>query len=79
MEINHKKAEFVLVFKTNIKCKEDVKWLTPTMDSKFGNSNWSVDCSDVDNVLRIECIHSDASKIIEVIKNAGFTCDELLD
>jgi len=79
MENNYDTEEFVLVFKTNIKCKEDVRCLGPVMDSGFGNSKWSVDLSDIDNVLRIECTHSDTNKVIEIIENAGFTCQELLD
>ena len=79
MENNYETEEFILVFKTNIKCKEEVKNLTPIMDSGFGNSKWSVDLSDVDSVLRIESIHSDTDKVIKMINNAGFACEELLD
>jgi hypothetical protein len=79
MENNYGTSEFVLVFKTNINCHEDLRRLAPIMDSDFGSSKWSVDLSDVDNVLRIESTNCDTIMVIEKLVNAGFTCEELLD
>jgi hypothetical protein len=40
---------------------------------------WSVDLSDIDNVLRIESDDPDHSRVIEIVRNAGFFCEELVD
>jgi hypothetical protein len=79
MENKYRTTRFVLVFKTNIKCKDDVRCLAPILDSSIGITKWSVDLSDVDNVLRIESEHSDCEKVITLVTNAGYICEELLD
>ncbi len=79
MENNYETEAFVLVFKTSVRCKEDVHYLAPVLDSDFGNSKWSFDLSDIDRVLRIETSNSRTDKVILMIKNAGFDCEELLD
>ena len=79
MENKYETSCFILVFKTNINCNEDLRRLAPIMDSDFGNTKWSVDLSDVDNVLRIESTNPDTIIVIEKLVKAGFTCEELLD
>lgn len=79
MNNDYEPSEFVLVFRTNIHCGEDLARLTPILNSTFGGSRWSVDLSDVDRVLRIETSSSDTITVIEKVTGAGFICEELLD
>jgi hypothetical protein len=71
--------QFILVFKTNIRCRNDIYFLTPFLNSGPGILRWSVDLTDVDNVLRIESAHADHKQVIEIVKNAGYSCEELTD
>lgn len=71
--------ELVLVFKTNLTCTNDVKRITPFLNSIDGIKQWNVDLSDIDNVLRIESSPIDAYKIKKIVAAAGFSCEELQD
>ncbi len=79
MNNDYEPSEFVLVFRTNIHCGEDLARLAPILNATYGNSRWSVDLSDVDRVLRIESANADAITVIEKVVAAGFICEELLD
>lgn len=79
MENSYKTEPFILVFKTNIACKNDVASLAPALNARLGNLKWSVDLHDVDHVLRIESVSPEVSGIIVMLNNAGFACEELLD
>lgn len=79
MEEHYIKEEFVLVFKTNINSKKDVKLLGPVLDAQSDIISWNVDVSDIDNVLRIESTFSDCSRIQELVARAGYKCEELTD
>ncbi len=79
MHYQYQPTGFILVFKTNIDCKDDVCFLTPILNSCIGIMKWSVDLSDIDNVLRIESDDPDHSRVIEIVRNAGFFCEELVD
>ncbi len=79
MKDNFKREEFVLVFKTNINRKKDVRTVTPLLNACSGITRWNVDLSDIDNVLRIEATHSDCGAVIELVNRAGYACEELTD
>jgi hypothetical protein len=79
MEENYTTEAFVLVFKTNINHKKDVKLLGQVLDAQSDIISWNVDLSDIDNVLRIESTFSDCSRIQELVTRAGYHCEELTD
>lgn len=69
----------VLVFKTNLKFKMDLRHITLAMGSLPGVIRWNVDQHDIDNVLRIETAWLLPQDIIHVVTNAGYLCEELPD
>ncbi|GAL85242.1 hypothetical protein MYP_2471 [Sporocytophaga myxococcoides] len=69
----------VLVFKTNINYKKDLKLIEPLFSNVTEISTWSVDLEDHDKVLRLESSTIDIKTIIKIINEAGFFCEELLD
>jgi copper chaperone len=69
----------VLVFKTNIRYKKEVRSLTGYLDKLPGLHRWNVDLHDTDKVLRIETSQLEPENITQVIHTAGYKCEELPD
>ncbi len=70
-------ALYILIFKTNIELEEDLKLVGSFLEKQDGIKGWHVDREDIDKVLRIESSCDDIQKIIQIINNAGFLCEEL--
>ena len=64
----------VLVFKTSVKYKRQIKVLTNLLDDI---GKWNFDLEDCDNILRVECVGKQASIIIKILRSNGFECEEL--
>lgn len=80
MQITFKKSpEAVLVFKTNINYKKDIKKLSPVLSANPQIIKWNVDSEDVDNVLRIVPEKISAEEIIRIVEEQGYNCEELPD
>ncbi len=69
----------VLICKTNIRLKRDIKKLAALLNSKAFVLKWNIDTKDIDNVLRIETTTSCYTEVISIIKEAGLSCEELPD
>ncbi len=69
----------ILVFKTNILSRKEVKRLGPVLHKLAGVCRWNVDLMDIDKVLRIETEELQAQEIIDVLTEAGYFCEELPD
>jgi hypothetical protein len=69
----------VLVFKTNLRFKKDLRQIEPLMNTQPGIMCWNVDREDTDHVLRIETMHLQAQDIIRLMNHAGYFCEELPD
>lgn len=67
----------ILIFKTNIQTTGDKLRVKELLGTTPFVSEWSVDCEDIDCVLRIVSYELSAEQIINLIKQAGFTCEEL--
>ena len=68
----------ILVFKTDIGNPEAGKRLEPFLAALPAVLRWTVDCDDVDCVLRVEVSERlDPKRIIEQVAAAGFSCEEL--
>ncbi|MEO5684827.1 MAG: hypothetical protein ABIQ88_19450 [Chitinophagaceae bacterium] len=67
----------VLVLKTNIRYKKQVKEVAPLLDGRNNISRWNIDLNDIDKVLRIESKNMELPEIVQLIKGAGFYCEEL--
>jgi len=69
----------ILVFKTSIRTIRDIKMVEETITHLDGLIRWNVDRDDIDNVLRIETTRPDVGRIAEIVREAGFFCEELPD
>ena len=69
----------VLVFKTNIRYKKQVKAIQSHLHNLEGLYRWKVDLHDRDKILRIETKDLLPADIENVIGKAGYFCEELLD
>jgi len=68
----------ILVFKTNIRYKKDVRHIAPVLNSIPSVMLWNVDRADIDKVLRIEATHNDIDAIRNSVQYAGYFCEELI-
>jgi len=67
----------ILVFKTNILQEDDVEKVTFMMNEDVRIKRWTVDREDCDKVLRVEANEVLPDEIINLIKQAGYACEEL--
>ena len=67
----------ILIFKTNIKTEEDKIRVMELLSNNSTIEDWSVDCDDIDCVLRIVSYQPDTGEIIKLINQKGFQCQEL--
>lgn len=70
-------ATAVLVFRTNIRFKKDLRMIASVLDKLPGVQRWNVDREDTDKVLRIESRTLQPLDIIRLVTRAGFDCEEL--
>jgi hypothetical protein len=69
----------VLILKTNIRYKKQVKAVAPLLNNRNGISRWNIDLEDIDKVLRIESSNMEITEVVQLIQEAGFHCEELAD
>jgi len=67
----------IQVFKTNIKTEGDKQRVKTLFNNKPDIEEWSVDCDDIDCVLRIVSYTLGPEEIITLINQTGFQCQEL--
>lgn len=68
----------VLVFKTSIKHKREVKVLKPALNRLITkNGYWNFDLEDCDNILRVETHRVTSSAVASLLNHHGFLCVEL--
>jgi len=69
----------VLVFKTNLQHKKNVKEVTPHLNELNGITKWNVDFHNKDKILRVVS-HDLSPRLIEhTLQTAGYICEELQD
>lgn len=69
----------ILVFKTNLRKKKDLRRITANIRRDSRIKRWHVDTTDIDKVLRVESEDIAAADIIQIIRKAGYVCEELPD
>jgi len=69
----------ILVLKTNISSKKQVKTVAPVLNGQESISRWNIDLNDIDKVLRIEASDIELDEVVHLIQEAGFYCEELAD
>jgi hypothetical protein len=74
-----KGAMNILIFKTNIRLKKDLRVVQPFLSAYESIVHWNVDREDTDKVLRVVSKSNDPVEIIKTIIEAGYDCEELPD
>ena len=70
----------LVILKTDIKTKQKVKQVKPLLDSHPIIEDWSIDTSDIDNVLRIVAsVELRETDVISWMKKNGYQCESLPD
>ena len=69
----------ILIFKTTIKTEKDKQFIGEILNKNSAIQEWSVDCDDVDCLLRIVSQTLTAESILKLINQLGFQCEELRD
>ena len=64
------------IFKTNIKRKKDLQRIAPFLAIET-ISQWNIDYTDIDSVLRVVTCTLSTSDIITILNNQGYQCSEL--
>ena len=67
----------VEVFKTNVQKKTQSKMLLCILSETFPSFKINFDLSDCDKVLRVEGNNIEASRIVILVEEHGFTCEVL--
>ena len=67
----------IVVFKTSVKTKMQVKKLKPHFGKILPNAKWNFDLEDTDRVLRIESESDIVLTVINLLKTHAFDCEEL--
>ncbi|WP_339709020.1 hypothetical protein [uncultured Kriegella sp.] len=69
----------VLVFKTSVTKKKQVRRLRPFLNKMIDpNDYWNFDLEDCDNILRVETQQIRPDRVSTTLKTQGFYCEELL-
>jgi hypothetical protein len=69
----------VLVFKTNLRYKKNVKEVMPYLDKLKRIIKWNIDFHDKDKILRIVSRDLSPRQIEYTLSHAGYVCEELPD
>jgi hypothetical protein len=69
----------ILVFKTNVYYKKNLKQVVPHLNELKGLIKWNIDFHDKDKILRVVSTDLSARLVENTLKNAGYACEELPD
>ena len=67
----------VLVFKTSVQFKKQVKALKPLLDDSLKQASWNFDLEDCDKIFRVETPSNVSDDVIRLLTDKGFECEEL--
>ncbi|HEY2722582.1 MAG TPA: hypothetical protein VGI82_12695 [Chitinophagaceae bacterium] len=69
----------ILVFKTNLRYKKNIKEVMPHLNELRGITKWNVDFHDKDKILRIIGNNLSPRLVENILHRVGYTCEELPD
>lgn len=69
----------ILIFKTNIKFKKDLKVIELLLNKNSVIIHWNLDRADIDRVLRVVSSADISGELMNQIIQAGYNCEELPD
>ena len=71
--------ETILVFKTNLENKKQLKEVRPALDRLEGVNSWNTDLEDCDRILRVVSCGTTPETVIQQMRTLGYNCEELPD
>jgi copper chaperone len=66
----------ILKFKTTINCNGCLAKVTPFLNAEKSIVKWDVAIANPEKTLTVEVTGSDANKVIEAVKKAGFAVEK---
>jgi copper chaperone len=63
--------------KTNIMCNSCIAKVTPSLNEKFGEANWSVNILTPKKVLTVNAENLEMSDVIDAVEKAGYKAEPL--
>jgi hypothetical protein len=70
-------ASKIYIYKTSVNNKTDRRFIARALNSILGETNWTIDLTDEDKVLRVQSEDDNALLIIEVLSEYGFLCEQM--
>ena len=71
-------AEDILVFRTSVKSRAQVHALRPLLDLVVAEGGqWNFDLEDRDRILRVESDARVKERVLALLTEQGYTCEEL--
>lgn len=67
----------IYVFKTSVQTENEVLSLKPLLDKALAKIDWNFDLEDCDRILRADTPLAHPERIVEILKQKGFECEEL--
>lgn len=67
----------IYVFKTSVQTENEVHLLKPLLDSALAEIEWNFDLEDCDRILRADTPLENPERIVEILNQKGFACEEL--
>jgi hypothetical protein len=70
-------ANKIYIYKTSVNNKIDRRFIARALDPILGETNWTIDLTDEDKVLRVQSKDDNTSLIIDVLSEYGFFCEQM--
>jgi len=67
----------IYVFKTSVQTENEVRLLKPYLDTALTELDWNFDLEDCDRILRADTPWEYPERIVEILNQKGFECEEL--
>jgi hypothetical protein len=67
----------IYVFKTSVQTENEVRLLKPLLDNALAKIDWNFDLEDCDRILRADTPLENPERIVEILNQKGFACEEL--
>ncbi len=67
------------LFITSVKTEQEIGQLKPHLNDLLKHAKWNFDLEDCDKILRIDIETEITQSIINLLKDKGFYCQELVD
>ncbi|PTD13689.1 hypothetical protein [Flavobacterium columnare] len=69
----------IYVFITSVKTEQEIGQLKPHLNDLLKQAKWNFDLEDCDKISRIDIETEITQSIINLLKDKGFYCEELVD